>query len=233
MKRPLYVQFADKMRNRILNEEYTYGQLFPSERELEAQYHIDRKTIRKSLNLLVEENLLVRVKGKGTFVNKPSIRFHMEKLTGFSRLLKQEGIQVTTKMISCTRETAGYRLAKIFGIEKNDPVNKLIRVRIAEEEPIALEYTYIRDVVPNFTEIDFSVYSLYDVLEKNGQIPSNIKEEVHAVQVSGNEAQILGKEDGGQAFLVIDVTRNQHGEVIEYNCAYTNSSRIELSTQLH
>lgn len=232
MKKPLYIQFSDKIRNMIYNEEYQYGQIFPSERELENEYAIDRKTIRKSLNILVEEGLLTRIQGKGTFVKNPSIQMPMKKVMGFSRLLRQEGVEITSKVISATREEAGFRLSKIMNIKKTDNVNKLIRIRMIGNEPIAVEITYIRDVIDNFLELDFSVYSLYDTLEQKNHIPTQVEEEVHAVALPGVEAQWLNKKAGDMAFLVTDITKDQNGDVIEYNKAYTNSERIVLSTQL-
>ena len=87
MRKPRYIQLSDEIRNMILNNEYKYGEMFPPERELETVYGMDRKTIRKALNILVEEGMLTRVKGKGTFVNSPDINYSMRKLSGFGRLL--------------------------------------------------------------------------------------------------------------------------------------------------
>lgn len=232
-KKPVYIQLADKLRGQILNEKYKYGQAFPTERELEKKYRADRKTIRKSLKLLAEEGLLFRIQGKGTYVNSPDISYSMKKISGFSRLLEQQGIRITNKVIIQTGQAAGYRIAKIMGLHKSDPVWKLVRLRLAEDEPIALECTYIRrELIPDFEHIDFEVYSLYDAWSKNRHVPTYIDETIDAVEVSGMEARYLGKEDGSRVFLVTDVTRDQNGLVIEYNRAYTNSDRIRLSTQL-
>lgn len=233
MKKPLYVQFSDKLRELILSNEYEYGQVFPPERELEAQYGLDRKTIRKALNILVDEGLLIRIQGKGTYVNNPDISYSMKNLSGFSRLLEQQGLHSSAKVISVTEEPAGYILSKVMKINRSNKVWKLVRLRMAEEEPIALEITYVkRDLIPDFQEIDFEVYSLYDMFIKNGYVPSRIYEEINAVEVAGIEAKYLKKEEGEMVFLFVDVTEDQNGNVIEYNKAYTNSNRIKLSTRL-
>lgn len=232
-KKPLYIQLADRLRNRIINEEYKYGQAFPPERELERIYGIDRKTVRKSLKILEQEGLIFRIQGKGTYVNRPNISYSLQTVSGFSRLLRHQGVQVTNRVIIRTGQAAGYRIAKIMGIHKSDPVWKLVRLRLADDEPIALEFTYIRkDLIPDFEQIDFEVYSLYDAWSKNYHTPTYIDETIDAVEVSGMEARCLGKEDGSRVFLVTDETRDQNGLVIEYNRAYINSDRIRLSTQL-
>lgn len=232
-KKPLYVQLADRLRSRIMNDEYKYGQNLPPERELEKVYGLDRKTVRKSLRLLEEEGLILRIQGKGTYVNRPDISYSMENVSGFSRLLRQQGIGITNRVIIKTGQAAGYRIAKIMGLHKSAPVWKLVRLRLAGGQPIALECTYIRqELIPDFEKIDFEVYSLYDAWIKNHHMPTYIDETIDAVEISGMEARCLGKEDGSRVFLVTDITKDQDGLVIEYNRAYTNSDRIRLSAQL-
>lgn len=233
MKKPLYIQLSDKLRNLILSNEYKFGEMFPPERELETVYGMDRKTIRKALNILVEEGLLTRVKGKGTFVNSPDISYSMKNMSGFRRLLEQQGIQSITKVVSVSEEQAGYRLSKIMEIGRSDYVWKMIRQRFAEKEPLALEITYVKeDVIPDFQEVDFEVYSLYDMYTKLGHIPTYVEERIDAVEVSGLEARYLGVEEGEVVFLVSDITKDQNKKVVEYTKTYTNSSRIKLSTRL-
>lgn len=233
MKKPLYIQFSDKIRSMILNNEYQYGQMFEPERGLEAIYGLDRKTIRKGLNILVEEGLLIRIKGKGTFVSNPDISYSMVNMGGFSSLLERQGIHSTSKVISVSEEVAGYRLAKAMKISRSTKVWKLVRQRIADEEPVALEMTYLRkELIPDFLEIDFEVYSLYDVLAKNGHEPAKVFEQIDAVEISGLEAKYLNQNEGDMVFMVTDITEDKDGKIIEFNKAYTNSTRIKLSTRL-
>ncbi len=230
---PLYLQFCERIRKMILNEEFVYGQALPSERELSAQYGIDRKTIRKAMDLLVDEDMLIRLQGKGTFIKKPAIKYSMEKLVGFTRLLEQEGIKVKSKIISLNKETAGYRLSKIFQIDREAKLYKMIRIRYGDDEPIAYEKTFILDgLIPNFDGIDFSIYSLYDLLEKNGIQIGEIKETVNAAAIPAVEANYLNMEPDSYTFLISDITYDTTGRVIEYNQAFTNSRRIVLTTKL-
>ena len=233
MKKPLYIQFSDKIRSMILNNEYQYGQMIAPERELESVYGIDRKTVRKGLNVLVEEGLLIRKVGKGTFVSSPDISYSMMNVSGFSSLLERQGIHSTSKVISVSEEVAGYGLAKAMKVQRSTKLWKMVRLRMAEEEPIALEMTYLRrELIPDFQKIDFEVYSLYDVLTQNGHAPAKVEERIDAVELGSAEAKYLNKTEGEMVFLVTDVTEDKDGMVIEFNKAYTNSSRIKLSTRL-
>ena len=161
MKKPRYIQLSDEIRNMILNNEYQYGEMFPPERELETTYEMDRKTIRKALNILVEEGLLTRIKGKGTFVNSPDINYSMRKISGFGGLLEQQGIESTAKVISVSEEQAGYRLGKMMEIGRAEPVWKMIRQRFAKGEPLALEITYVKQgIIPDFANMKCIPYMI-------------------------------------------------------------------------
>ncbi|MDD3174126.1 MAG: GntR family transcriptional regulator [Herbinix sp.] len=228
----LYIQLWEHYRNQILTGTYKYGEIFPTERELEKVHNCNRKTIRKALNMLVEEKLLVRLIGKGTFVNRPDLTLPLETIRGFSSLIKQEGMEVINKVLFFQKVEAGYRVSKVFGISKEDRVYKCVRVRYVNENPIALDITYIRDVFPELLKFDFNVYSLYEVMESYGQIPCNVNEEVSAIELQEMEAQYLNKKSGDFAYLITDITKNQDGIIIEYNKSYTVSDRFALSTDL-
>lgn len=230
--KPLYIQLWEKYRNSILEGKYNYGELFSTERELEKVHSCDRKTIRKALNMLVDEQLLVRIVGKGTYVNKPDLRLQLESIQGFSGLLRQQGIEITNKVLFFQKVEAGYRVAKMLQIDKEDTVYKCIRLRYAKESPVAVETTYIRDIFPDLLKFDFNIYSLYEVMGSYGQFPEKVKEEITAVELPETEAQYLGKTPGDIAYLITDITRNKEGQIIEYNRSYTVSERFEMYADL-
>ncbi|MDD3173340.1 MAG: GntR family transcriptional regulator [Herbinix sp.] len=231
MKKPLYIQISEEFKN-MISEEYQYGSLFPPERELSEKYKIDRKTVRKALNILVEEHLLVRVMGKGTYVKRPDINMPMNKLIGFSRMIRQEGGDLTTEVLELSENIAGYKLAKIFEIGQFDSINRLERVRYVDKVPVAIEITYVPQIIPNFQKMDFGISSLYETFVENNHIPTDLKEEVEAIKIFGKRAKLLGVDEGTAVFLVTDITKDQNGKVIEYNNTYSCSDRIKMSTQL-
>lgn len=230
--KPLYIQLWERYRNYILEGKYNYGELFPTERELEKVHNCDRRTIRKALNMLVDEQLLVRIVGKGTYVNKPDLRLQLESIQGFSGLLRQQGVEITNKVLFFQKVKAGYRVAKVLQIGKDESVYKCVRLRCAKESPIALETTYIRDIFPDLLRFDFNIYSLYEVMGSYGQSPDRVEEEIAAIELSDTEAQYLGKQPGDMAYLITDITRNREGLVIEYNRAYTVSERFVMYADL-
>ena len=230
--KPLYIQIWEHYRKEITDGKYKYGDTFPTERELEKVHGCDRKTIRKALNLLVDENLLVRVVGKGTYVNEPDVRFSMESIRGFSRILQQEGIGVSSKLLFFGKVEAGYRVAKALGIYKGEMVYKCVRLRNTGDTPVALEMAYIKNIFPEIEKFDFNIYSLYDIYENYGHGVTEVEEEIQAIEISEQEAQYLEIKTGDPVLLITDISKDCHGEIIEYNRAYTVSDRFRLSTDL-
>ena len=229
---PRYLDLYNKYRRQILGGVYRFGDAFPTERDLEETEGCDRKTIRKALAKLTEDGLLTRIVGKGTFVREPDLSLSLEKIGGFSGLVERDGVAITSRVLFFQKVPAGFRIAGIFDIPTDQEVYKMIRVRLANGSPISYETTFIRDIVPDLSDYDFNVYSLYDVLEKNGQIITHISETVTAVELSEAMASHLNKEAGDPVFLLTDLTENQDGLVIEYNRSYIISERFHLSTDL-
>ncbi|MBC8585151.1 GntR family transcriptional regulator [Youxingia wuxianensis] len=229
IKKPLYVQFGDKIRAMIQNGDLKYGQSIPSERELSETYSIDRKTIRKGLALLVEEELLVRIPGKGTYVSKPKIAYSMEEMGGYTQLFQEIGMRPSSRVIFTGQVSCGYRLSKVFGIPKDAALYKIVRIRMGDDEPIALETTYLPyHLVEDIEKIDFGIYSLYEIYAENGISPSRIRETVEAVELGAIEAKHLNLPVGEPAFLIIDTTYDNQGAVIEYTQGLTNSKRMMM-----
>jgi len=229
---PRYLDLYEKYRRQILSGVYRLGDAFPTERALETAEGCDRKTIRKALTLLTDDGLLTRVVGKGTFVREPDLTLSLETIQGFSGLMENAGVTVTSRVLFFQKVPAGYRISRIMGLPEEAAVHKMVRLRLADGVPVSYEITFIRDVVPGLEVYDFNIYSLYDVLEKNGQIISHISETVTAVELSEAMASHLQKKAGDPVFLLTDITENQEGLVIEYNRSYIVSERFHLSTDL-
>ena len=100
IEKPLYLQVADDIRNRIQNGEFKAKEKLDTEFELEKQYSVSRITIRKALELLVDEGILMRKRRVGTYVMEKKIARNLNWSGSFSKSCKMEGNQVRTKLLS-------------------------------------------------------------------------------------------------------------------------------------
>ncbi len=142
------------------------GDLLPSEREYAEKYAISRMTVRQAISNLVKEGLIYRQKGKGTFVADKKIEQDLSGLTSFSEDMRNRGLIPSNQLISFDFIPATEQLADILMIASGDMICKIKRVRLADEEPVALETVYTpQNVIGDMNYQDFSE-SFYDYVEK-------------------------------------------------------------------
>src|SRR5450432_2399049 len=140
---PRYYQLKEIMRERIGTGEWKPGDLIPSERELSEQYGISRMTARQAITELVNEGLFYREQGKGTFVSRHKITQQLIHLTGFTEDISARGQRPGTKVISAAMHVADEVIAEKLHINPGTPIFRLQRLRLADEEPLAIELSQI------------------------------------------------------------------------------------------
>ncbi|KRG15802.1 GntR family transcriptional regulator [Lederbergia galactosidilytica] len=141
---PLYAQIADDMRLHIQTEKWPEGERIPTEMELCDIYHVSRITIRKAIDELMKENLLVRIRSKGTFVKDTfQEEDHFTIVKGFTQELQERGKLAKTVDVEVKIEHANKRLAKFLNSEVGSEVLVLKRVRGDEDSIFAFFVTYI------------------------------------------------------------------------------------------
>lgn len=145
------------------------GDLLPSEREFAEKYAISRMTVRQAINNLVKEGLVYREKGKGTFVADKKFEQDLSGLTSFSEDMRNRGLIPSNQLISFDFVLPDEKIASILSISLTDMICKIKRVRLANEEPVALETIYTpKKIIGDMDYQDFST-SFYDYLEKKLQ----------------------------------------------------------------
>ena len=159
---PLYIQLKN-----IIKEEIASGILKPNERllseaELSKKYDISRITVRNAVSDLVDENLLVKKQGKGTFVSEKKIVRNIVPVMSFSEICLVSGLEPGSKVISSSEIAASERDREVFDFNQSDTVISIVRVRTADSIPVILEKeTYPNQYAFLLTEdLSGSIYSL-------------------------------------------------------------------------
>lgn len=167
---PIYHQLEEKVKSLIENGDLKPGDILPSEREYAEKYGISRMTVRQAISNLVNERLLNRIKGKGTFVMEQKFEQNLHGLTSFTEDMKARGMVTSNKLLNFEIIPANLKLAEQLGIQKYGPVYEIKRIRFAEKIPMALERTYIAaNLVKGITE-DIVKNSLYQYIENTLQL---------------------------------------------------------------
>jgi len=135
---PLYQQIKARMVASLQRTEWRPGEAIPSETELAARFKVSQGTVRKAIEELAAENLLVRRQGKGTFVAT-----HAEQRVQFRflRLTPDEGEPggMDRRLIDCRRVRAPADVARALQLRTSDPVIRVRRVLSFRARPVVLD----------------------------------------------------------------------------------------------
>ena len=139
---PMYRQLSNIIRTNVENGVYEANQKIPTEMELSKKYNVSRVTVRKALEELVEDGILLRKQGKGTFISEKKTTNTNYPQTSFADACLMSGKKPTTRLLSYSMEVPTKKIADFFGIEQTEMVIKIRRIRMAGGEPIILEIDY-------------------------------------------------------------------------------------------
>lgn len=194
---PLYKQVKRTLVERIAGGKWRQGDLIPSEHELAAELKVSQGTVRKALDEMTADNLLVRVQGRGTFVS----RFDDEKLLfHFFRVVPDDGARTfpDSRVIMLDAAEADDEAAMQLGIRVGTPIWQLVRCRSLSDAPaIAESITLPLKLFPDLlsdVEIPNNIYGLF--AERYRVTIARAEERVKAVGASRDVAKVLGCKAG-------------------------------------
>ncbi|MEG1570529.1 MAG: GntR family transcriptional regulator, partial [Clostridia bacterium] len=208
---PLYQQLMTRLKNDIIAGAYPAGGRIPSEQLLCQTYGVSRVTVRKAMLDLVQEGLLVRRQGKGTFVASERIQRNLSQITSFSGACIERGHRASAKLILCQLETATADDVEQLQVSPDSRVLELCRLRLSDDEPIMLEtnrfperYAFLRD--------ENVEGSLYEQLRRHGIIPSSAVHDISLGHATPFVSKHLGTAQGDALLLLNELVLDQHGE---------------------
>jgi GntR family transcriptional regulator len=138
---PLYQQIKGLILQNLQSGEWKPGESIPSEMELAARYRVSQGTVRKAIDELAGDNLLVRRQGKGTFVATHAehhVQYRFLKLTPDNGSLDTEG-PAQREIVDCKRLRATADIARALALRSGDPVLQVRRVLSFAGMPTILE----------------------------------------------------------------------------------------------
>lgn len=231
---PRYYQLKEIMRDKIRNGEWQPGDLIPSERELGEQYGISRMTARQAITELVNEGLFYREQGKGTFVSHSKIAQQLIRLTGFTEDIQARGQRPGTKVISARMAPADEITAERLRIKQGQQVFRLQRLRLADDEPLAVELSQISFIgCERLLGDDLEQQSLYRLLETRYGLPlMEAEQELEAGLVSNEEALLLKLPIGSPVLFTRRTTYTERDQPIEYAKAVYCGSKYTFYTHM-
>ena len=201
---PLYKQIADYIRQKVDDGEWSVGYQIPPEIRLCEQFTVSRITVVKALERLVEEGLLVREQGKGTFVALPELSTESVELLSFTEEMKRKGKMPGNLVLSKSWTKPAIGIQQRLKLGSDEKVLAVRRLMMADDLPIGIQTSYLPEkLFPDLLKFVSDNVSLYSVLqEQYGTIITQAIETYRAVQLDDEEMELLEVEHIGTGFNV-------------------------------
>jgi GntR family transcriptional regulator len=231
--RPLYVQVKDSLVRRLIDGAWQPGQLIPSEIELAREIGVSQGTVRKALDAMTDENLLVRRQGRGTFVAEPE---EGRILFQFFRLVPDTGERSfpNSRIVARKSGKASAAEAAALAIRAGADTTRFERVRTIMDKPLVVETVILPAArFPGFDtieEIPNNVYRLYS--QRWGITIARASEKLKAVPATVSDAAQLNCAKGVPLLEINRVAYDLEAKPVELRVSRCLTDGIHYSSDL-
>lgn len=232
---PIYYQIKEILLEMIENEELKQGDTIPTERELCEIQGVSRMTVNKAILELVNLGVLYREQGKGTFVAKSKENHQLKYLKSFTEEMSERGVNSTVKILSFEIKEATKQVKNLLSLtDKDNKVIEIKRLRISENEPVAIETAFIpHSLCPDMTRKMIDGKSLYNVFRDIYKYyPSKAKQSIEPILLNDYEKKLLNEPSTSLALLFKRNTYTKEGIHIEYTNAIYRSDKYKYEVIL-
>ncbi|ATD53909.1 GntR family transcriptional regulator [Clostridium chauvoei] len=224
---PVYYQLKNDLISKIAEGVWKPGECIASERELCEVYGVSRMTIRQAIGELVQEGILLRVKGKGTFVCEPTVK--QQDMMSFTEIIKQTGRKLKTEVIEFKKIRTPEHLVEVLEL---DEVYKINRKRIVDGECIAIETVYIPVDYCGYVDEAMLEGSLYKILEDFGYSVDYTNSSIVSIIVNDDLKKLFDVENDVPLLKVIGRTFTESGKILFVEEAIYRSDKFILQVNI-
>lgn len=226
---PLYQQLQRAIREAIEKRVLAPDDALPAERQIAAELAVSRITVRKAIDGLVEEGLLVRRQGSGNFV-AARIEKNFAKLTSFSEDMRARGRTPRSVWLKRAEGAVTPEEALTLRLSPGAPVYRFHRLRFADDAPMCLEYaTVSAECLPSLDAVD---KSLYEALEAAGNRPVRALQRLRALLLNAEQAKLLHAREGDAGLLVERVGFLRSGGAVEFCQSFFRGDTYDFVAEL-
>ena len=229
---PLYIQVKNDIYNRIITNEY--GEMLPTEKELIETYKVSRVTLRKALEKLEKEKIIIRKAGFGTRINRNQSELkNFTLVKSFTNEMKETGAKNTITFSSIISIVfADKHMAEIFNCDIDTKLYNLKRVRGVGEKAIVYSDTWLNLKVDLPTTKEFLFGSLYDFLIKNDIVFSRFEEELEAIMPDKEIRLKLRLEKDGAVLKRVRKGYDVDNNLLEYTKNYYDAKFYKYTVEV-
>lgn len=217
---PVYYQIREQIRQRILGGQLKPGDPLPTEADICSACGVSRMTARQALTQLAGEGLIVRRRGRGSFVAPPkaTLREDSPFVLSYTDLVARLGLQARSTIRRQQVVPASGQVAAHLEVPEGEPLIEIVRVRSIEGEAMSLETSYLpQQLFPTLVHLDLTDRSLYRVLEETfGITPTHAVDTTELATAGELEARELGLRRGMPVVVSTRLTYTVHDQPIAF-----------------
>ena len=228
---PRYEEIAAYLRTRA--EAAEPDERLPSDAELCAQFEVSRMTARQAVQVVVNEGLVYRTRGHGTFRAPQRIHRILGSPLSFTENMKRRGLTASSKILEFRPVAPSFDEAQALSIPRDSTVILLERLRFADDIPMAIERAVISPILTSVLESDLGSGSLHSVFEALGHSPMRVHATVSARRAIKRERDLLNQSSTGVVLVERRVISDQDGLPLEHTATLYAADRYEFDAVMY
>lgn len=225
---PAYIRIHDAVKKQIDDGFWEIGQRLPSERDLADDFEVSRMTLRQAITLLVEEGILERRVGSGTYVASHRVQEKMRGTTSFTEIVRSQGKMPSSQVVSYQRKPANETEIQQLQLKASDYVVRMERVRYADNVPLVFEVASIPEkLIRQFKREDITEH-FFQTLTDNGYEIGKSQQTIYAKNASERVANYLKVPKNHAVLALTQVSYFTDGRPFEYVHSQYVGDRFEF-----
>jgi len=227
---PAYRQIEQALRERIAR--LPPGERLPSDAELCVQFGVSRMTARNAMERLAVDGLIRREPGRGSFVAQPPAHRRTNRLMTFTQEMRRAGRVPASHVLTREIRPATAGEASSLGIPPRQPIVHLRRLRLADDQPIALETAVlVGDCAAAVMTADLATGSLHETLAGSGFVLRRGSGTITAAMATQEDARLFGIRAGSPLLVERRIIEDERGRRIESTESRYPADRYGLDVQ--
>lgn len=234
---PLYAQVQERLRaileQGIRSGQYKPNDFFTTEKDLCLQFGVSVITAKRALDELEAEGLLVRQRGRGTFVAQPRFSQVLDHFYRFTVSMREQGLTPSSRVLSVRKSLPDARVAAMLGLTRKEYVVEIERLRMVNGEPFFLQTSFLPlRLLPGVDKRDHARRSLYEILaEDYHRAPTRCTDTFEPVALRRHEVKLLQTQEHFPGLRLERVTFS--GDIpVEYSRGVMRGDRCRLTVEL-
>lgn len=230
--RPKFESIVSYARQKIEAGRWRPGDRVPSENEFSIQFSVSRMTARRALDQLALDGLIVRRRGAGSFIANNGVRSSFLVIRNIAEEIGESGRRYSSQVLRHGVTKASATVAAALEINAGDRVVHSKIVHRADNEPVQLEYRYVReDAAPGYVDVDLAIQTPNQYLQRHCPL-TDARQEVTATLPTTSQCEALSIRPGVPCLLISRVT-SSHVGLVSYARIIAPAGRYRLAGQLH